>query len=43
MNAGVILFCRPLRFLDCRIELDETRPLALAPDCDVSAVRANLS
>lgn len=42
VNAGVILFCRQQRFLDCRIELDEARLLALAPDCDVAAVRAQL-
>ena len=43
VNAGVILFCRPLRFLDCRIELDEARLLALAPDCDIDAVRIQLA
>ena len=43
VNAGVILFCRPLRFLDCRIELDEARLLALAPDCDIAAVRSQLA
>lgn len=42
INAGVVLFCRPLRFLGCRLELDEQRLLALAPDCDVAAVRAQL-
>ena len=43
VNAGVILFCRPLRFLDCRIELDEARLLALAPDCDIAAVSSQLA
>lgn len=43
VNAGVILLCRPLRFLDCRIELDEARLLALAPDCDIIAVRIQLA
>ncbi len=43
VNTGAILFCRQLRFLECRIELDEARLLALAPDCDVVAVRAQLA
>lgn len=43
VNVGVILFCRPLRFLDCCVELDEARLLALAPDCDVDAVRTQLA
>lgn len=42
VNAGVILFCRPLRFLDCRVELDEDRLMALAPDCDSAAVWSQL-
>ena len=43
VNAGLILLCRQLRFLDCRIELDGARLLALAPDCDVAAVRTQLA
>ena len=43
VNTGVILFCRPLRFLDCRMELDEARLRALAPDCDIAAVRSQLA
>ncbi|MCB0243284.1 MAG: DUF3037 domain-containing protein [Anaerolineae bacterium] len=42
INAGVILFCRTLRFLDCRISLDEARLFALAPDVDLDAVCAHL-
>lgn len=42
INAGVILLCRPLRFLGCRVALDEQRLRALAPDCDVAAVRQHL-
>ncbi len=30
-NAGVVLFCRPLRFLAARTALDERRLAALAP------------
>ena len=32
LNAGVILFCRPRRFLAARVALDESRLRALAPD-----------
>ena len=42
VNAGVILFCRPLGFLAARVELDEGRVLALAPDADLDAVRGHL-
>jgi hypothetical protein len=41
-NAGVVLFCRPLRFLGARAELDEALLAALAPDCDPAEVRAQL-
>ena len=42
VNAGVVLFCRPLRFLAVRAELDEERVRALAPDADLDAVRGHL-
>ena len=42
INAGVILFCPAAAFLGCRIDLDEGRLGALAPDVDVAAVRAQL-
>ena len=42
LNAGVVLLCRPLRFLDARTALDEDRLAALAPDCDAAAVRPHL-
>ena len=42
LNAGVLLFCRPLRFLGARVALDEGLLRALAPDCDVPAVREHL-
>ena len=41
-NAGVVLFCRPLRFLGARAELDEAVLAALAPGCEPSEVRAQL-
>jgi len=42
VNAGVVLFCRPRRFLAARIALDEARVLALAPDADLEAIRHHL-
>jgi hypothetical protein len=42
VNAGVVLFCRPLRFLGARTRLDEALLAALAPDCDPDGVRAAL-
>jgi hypothetical protein len=42
MNAGVILFCRPRRYLAARVDLDENRLKALAPDADPQSVRAHL-
>ncbi len=43
LNAGVILFARTRDFLAARVELDEERLAALAPTCDVTAVRAHLA
>jgi hypothetical protein len=42
VNAGVVLFCRPRRFLGARVELDEARLRALAPEVDLDAVHAHL-
>jgi hypothetical protein len=38
VNAGVVLFCRPLRFLGAKTRLDEGLLEALAPGCDLTAV-----
>ena len=43
VNVGVILSCADLNFLDARIEVDEPRLLALDPNLDLEAVRANLA
>ena len=42
VNAGVVLFCRPLRFLGARAHLDEGLLNALSPNCDPAAVREQL-
>ena len=43
MNVGVVVFCRPLRYLAARTRLDETRLAALWPDLDPAAVRPHLT
>ena len=42
INVGVVVFCRPLRYLDARTALDEARALVLWPELDVESVRAHL-
>ncbi len=42
MNAGILLWCPGRRFLGARVELDEARLAALAPDCDPASVRHHL-
>lgn len=42
INAGVILRCRELRFLDARIALDRARLWALSPNTDLEMIQAEL-
>lgn len=42
INAGVVVFCRPRRYLAARVALDEARLAALAPGADVEAIRERL-
>ena len=42
INAGVILSCPDLDFLDARVELDPSRLLALDAEADVETTRAHL-
>lgn len=42
LNAGVILFCRPRRFLAAKVRLDERRLAALSPATDPQTVRSHL-
>jgi hypothetical protein len=42
MNAGVVLLCRPRRFIGTRVALDERRLEAIARDADVEAIRGHL-
>ena len=41
-NAGVVLFCRPRRFLRARVELDLRRLEVLAPDADAAVLSSHL-
>jgi hypothetical protein len=43
INAGIILFCRPARYLAARVDLDCERLLALAPDCDLAMLKEQLA
>jgi hypothetical protein len=43
INAGVLVYCRPLRFLAAKVDLDAERLLALDPTADVEAVRQALA
>ncbi len=43
VNAGIILFCRPRRYLGSRVGLDEVLVAALSPGWDAAAVRAHLA
>ena len=42
LNVGVILLCRPRRYLGARMALDERRLAAFAPDLDPATIRPNL-
>jgi hypothetical protein len=42
INAGVVVFCRPLGYLGARTALDEARLAALWPALDPSEVRPHL-
>jgi Protein of unknown function (DUF3037) len=42
LNVGVVLLCRPRRFLGARIALDEGRLAAFAPDLDPATIRPHL-
>ncbi len=42
VNAGAIVFCPKLDFLDARIALDVARLLALAPKADVETIALHL-
>jgi len=43
INVGVVVFCRPLRYLAARTALDEARAAALWPGLDADDVRPHLA
>lgn len=43
INAGIILSCPDVSFLEARIQLDESRLLALDPSVDLELVRKHLA
>ena len=43
LNAGVVLLCRPKRFLAARVGLDRARLEALAPDVDPATIDEHLA
>jgi hypothetical protein len=43
LNAGVVLLCRPKRFLAARVGLDRERFRVLAPDVDPATVETHLA
>jgi hypothetical protein len=42
LNVGIILRARTLNYLDVRIELEEARLRALAPDIGIALIRSHL-
>jgi hypothetical protein len=42
VNAGIVLYCEELDFLEARIDLDAARLSAMAPAADLSVVRKHL-
>jgi hypothetical protein len=43
LNAGVIVLCRPRRFLAARVALDEAKLRAIAPDADPATIVPHLA
>ena len=43
INAGILLYCRPLGYLRALVELDRDRLLALDPGADVPAIERALA
>lgn len=43
VNAGAVVYCRALDFLQAGVDFDEARALALDATLDVAAVRRHLS
>jgi Protein of unknown function (DUF3037) len=42
MNVGIVVYCRALDYLGCRIHIDDERLRALSPDLDLDGVKSAL-
>lgn len=42
LNAGIVLLCRPQRFLGALVQLDESLLRRMAPGADLEAIRGHL-
>ena len=42
VNAGIILFCKKTKNLQCRIEVPEQKLLCLDPEADIELIHKNL-
>ena len=42
INAGIILYCKKDKYLQCMYHLDENKLKALCPDIDIPEIEANL-
>src|SRR5215472_8704617 len=42
INAGVLLYCRPLDYLAAQVDLDRERVLALDPAADITGIQRAL-
>jgi hypothetical protein len=43
INAGVVVFCLTQKYLECRLQFDETRLLALWPELEKEQIRLHLN
>ena len=43
LNVGVIVFCKKLKFLQCRFHIDHSRLAALSKELDVEALKGYLA
>jgi hypothetical protein len=43
INAGILVYCRPLAYLGAQVDLDADRLLALDPAADVEGIRQALA
>lgn len=42
MNVGIVVYCRALDYLGCRVHIDDERLRALSPDLDLDGVKSAL-